>query len=116
MEQFRDFTTLDETDLAADRELTTSVLVEHLNLERQRRVRLQLVHVVAVLSGPVGVQVVFPALLSAESRRVVFAAWLGAAISALVAAASEWRTARRQARGMQALRRLSDGAKQRGSR
>ncbi len=104
MQQAGEFTTLDGADLAADRPLTTDVLAAHLECERLRVSRLRLVHLVAALSGPLGLQVAFPGLLSLLTVRMFLAAWVGAAVWALATAGSEVRAFRGQAERLRTLR------------
>ncbi|HEX4477267.1 MAG TPA: hypothetical protein VH142_19390 [Polyangiaceae bacterium] len=98
------FTTLEGTDLSANRGLATKVLVAHLDYESKRRVRVRLVHVVAVLSAPIGAQVAFPGILSPAVGRAAFASWLAAVAWALVAMGAEWRTGKGQEQQWRALR------------
>jgi hypothetical protein len=104
MQYVREFATLDGADLAADRALTTEILAAHVAHDRQRRLRIRLVHAVAALSAPVELDFAFPGLLSPATARTLFAAWLGLAIWAVVAAATEWQTGATQGRRMRALR------------
>jgi peptidoglycan/LPS O-acetylase OafA/YrhL len=104
MQQVHDFTIVDEAAATVDRELATEVLAAHVEYERRRRSRIHLVHVVAVLSGPVGLQVAFPELLSPSTGRSWFALWLGVAVWALSTAVAEWKAGRAQVRRLGSFR------------
>ena len=108
MQQVRDFAMLDGADLAANRELTTEILAAHLDHDRQRRRRIRLVHAVAALSAPAELGFAFPGLLSPATARMLFLAWLGVAIWAVMVAGSEWQTGTSQARRMRTLRALRE--------
>ena len=110
MQQVHGFTIVDEAATTVDRVLATEVLAAHVEYERRRRKRIHLVHTVAVLSGPVGLQVAFPQLLSPSTGRSWFALWLGVAAWALSTAVAEWKAGRAQVRRLAAFRGRSGGS------
>ena len=95
---------LGRTAMETDRELTSQILAAHVECERQRALRIGLVHVVAVLSAPVGVEVAYPRLLSPAVGRTLLALWVGTALWTVITAVAEWRANRNQARRMESLR------------
>lgn len=104
MQQAHDFTIVDGAAVTVEREAAKEVLAAHVEYERHRRSRIHLVHAVAALSGPLGLQVAFPELLSASTGRTLLGLWLGAAGWALLTAAAEWKAGRARARHLHPLR------------
>ena len=82
----------------ADTHQVRAILRTHIAHESTRSLRQSFVHLLAALGGFVIVCMLFPALISDDTRRAVVGIWVLCALSAVGAAVVEWRLRRREAR------------------